>query len=79
MVQIDVRGAPGRSNGVLGWISGLKPWRTGPKIFSQTAFRYPGLNSVDIFHGVVRADETQTFPCPLAKDPGALLKDPGVL
>jgi len=40
-VQIDVRGAPGRSKGVPASISGLQPRKPGPQIFSQTAFRYP--------------------------------------
>ena len=43
LVQIDVRGGPGRSRGVPVSISGLKSRKTGPKIFSPTAFRYPGL------------------------------------
>ena len=41
-VQIDVPGKPRRSRGVPGSIFGLKPRKTGPKIFCQTAFRYPG-------------------------------------
>ena len=36
MVQIDVRGAPGQSQGVPGSISGLKPRRTGPQILICT-------------------------------------------
>ena len=39
MVQIDFPGKPLRSRGVPGSISGLKPRKTGPKIFSQTALR----------------------------------------
>ena len=38
MVQVDVRGAPGRSRGVPGLISGLKPRRNGPKILILTPF-----------------------------------------
>ena len=41
MVQIDVRGAAGRSKGVPGSISGLKPRRTGPKILIFTPFLPP--------------------------------------
>ena len=40
-------GSPGRSNGdVPGSIPDLKPRRTGPNNFNQTAFRYPGLLTV---------------------------------
>ena len=46
MVRIDVPGKPRRSRGVPGSIFGLKPRKTGPKIFSQTAFRYPGLSGL---------------------------------
>ena len=42
LVQIDVPGKPRRSRGVPGSISGLKHRKTGPKFFSQTAFKYPG-------------------------------------
>ena len=45
MVQSDVPGKPRRSRGVPGSISGLKHRRTGPKIFSKTAFRYPARGS----------------------------------
>ena len=45
MVQIDVPGKPRRSRGVLGSIFGLKPRKTGPKIYSLTAFRYPASRS----------------------------------
>ena len=38
--QIDVPGKPRRSRGVPGSIFGLKPRRTGPNNFSQTAFKY---------------------------------------
>ena len=41
MVQIDAPGKPWRSRRVPVSIFGLKPKRTGPTIFSQTAFRYP--------------------------------------
>ena len=40
-MQSDVPGKPRRSRGVPGSISGLKSQKTGPKIFSQTAFGYP--------------------------------------
>ena len=40
-MQIDVPGKPRRSRGIPGSIFGLKPRKTGPIIFSQTAFRYP--------------------------------------
>jgi len=40
LVQIDVRGAPGRSKGVPGSISGLKRRKTGPKSFT---FYPPGV------------------------------------
>ena len=45
MVQIDVPGKPLRSRGVPGSIFGLKHRRSGPKIFSPTAFRYPEKNT----------------------------------
>ena len=64
MVQIDVPGKPRRSREVPGSIFRLRPRKTGPKIFSQTAFD-PGVLLKD--------------PGVLLKDPGVLLKDPGVL
>ena len=45
LVQIDVPGEPLRSRGVPGSISGLKPRRTGPKIFSQTCLQIPSLST----------------------------------
>ena len=50
MVQIDVRGAPGRSKGVPGSISGLKPRKTGPKILifiPRPLFEKPLLATAD--------------------------------
>ena len=42
LVQIDVPGEPRRSRGVPGSISGLKPRKTGPKIFTPPSPSYPG-------------------------------------
>jgi len=40
LVQIDVPGKPRRSRGIQGSISGLKPRKTGPKIFKNQALRF---------------------------------------
>jgi len=48
LVQIDVRGAPGRSKGVPGSISGLKPRKNGPKILIFTPFLPPFLGRAHI-------------------------------
>ena len=49
MVQIDVRGAAGRSRGVPGSISGLKPRKTGPKILIFTPFYQPFLGRAHVY------------------------------
>ena len=48
-MQIDVRGAAGRSKGVPGSISGLKLRRTGPEILIFTIFLPPFLGRAHLF------------------------------
>jgi len=57
LVQIGVPGKPRRSRGVPGSVFGLKPKGTGPKISSQTAFKYPD-RETDLRHFCEQLDRT---------------------
>ena len=67
-MQVDVRGGPGRSRGVPGSIFCRKPKEAGPKIFSQTAFRYPQklkrwkMDGPDLYTPPLRASFEGPFP-----------------
>ena len=69
--------SPSDLGGYRGWASAENSKKTGPKISSQTAPRYPGPKRRQVFG--TAPSGTEGTPSALGRTPGVLLKNPGCL